>query len=232
MPQQTEDLSCLSYWYPRVVQTGIPTPPTQIVKTDADLTQLLDGVTPDGYDEFAEAMRVAILSIGVPCFIRTGHGSGKHEWGRTCYFDGTYDPQEHIFRLVEWSHVVEIGGLPLDVWAVREMIQTAPLFTAFEGMPITVEYRLFAKDGKVTHIQPYWPLDSIVNPSDENWQELLEDGQQISAVEVGWLTKMAAAASEVVDTDTEWSIDFLKSARGTWWLTDMAEAELSFRYNP
>jgi hypothetical protein len=58
---------------------------------------------------------------------------------------------------------------------VREMIPTTPVFTAFAGqMPVTQEFRVFADSGKILGYQPYWPKDSIQEPSREDWEAALE----------------------------------------------------------
>lgn len=83
------DRNCLSYWFPKLQAAGVPVPRTEIVTTDAPLRHLLDGVpfaSIPGWDEFYATLATVVDRINCyPFFLRTGQGSGKHNWWQTCY---------------------------------------------------------------------------------------------------------------------------------------------------
>lgn len=228
-PPVAPDRNCLSFWYPPIAKAGLPVPETIIVQREEGLEGLIDGKLPAGWDEFMQALDDAVYRLGPPVFLRTGHGSAKHDWKDTCFVDDRKTLDEHVSRIVEWSVLSDIMGLPTNVWAVRKLIDTEPLFYAFHGrMPITREFRLFVRDRKVEHIQGYWPPDSIIEPSDENWEELLTLASKLWPHDTA-LRELGIEAVEAVGGGY-WSVDFLRDREGKAWLTDMAEGERSFRY--
>lgn len=226
----SEDRNCLSWWFPRIDAAGLPVPETRIVTTELELGGLIDGEAPDDFYDFVAEVAAACESVGFPAFLRTGHGSGKHEWTRTCFVPNSEAVGDHVVALVEWSHLADFFALPHQVWAARRMIETAPLFHAFEGMPIVREFRFFVRDGEVEHVQPYWPPDSIEDPSAEDWEERLAAAALLPTADYDWLERLARRAGRAVGG--YWSVDFLQGALGGWWLTDMALGEQSFRWEP
>lgn len=223
------DKNCLSYWFHKIRAAGLPVPQTRIVTAQINLTPLCDGETPDGFGDFLRYLSDAAAYIGFPCFLRTGHGSGKHEWRDTCFVQDESKLAQHVFRLVEWSNTVDLMGLPTDVWAVRELIPTNPAFHAFRGMPIVREFRVFTRDDKATCVHPYWPEDSIHSASREDWRDRLVALSEITVAQRERLKTLAGDAAMAVDGGS-WSVDFLEDAGGKWWLTDMALAERSFHW--
>lgn len=158
------DRNCLSYWFPKLAATGVPVPRTEIVRTAVRLDKLLDGKTPDGYEGFLTALQDAANRIGSPpWFLRTGQGSGKHQWRDTAFVRYRGELHGHIAALVEWSCLVDFLGLPFDVWAVREMLPTRPIavLPAYRDFPLVREVRAFVKDGKVVCVHPYWPAGAV-----------------------------------------------------------------------
>lgn len=224
------DKNSLAFWYPKISDHGLPVPRTKIVPVppECDLSLLLDGSTPNLYDQFIMPLREAISEIGTPCFLRTSHGSGKHDWSRTCYVTDVARIELHVWNLVEWSHLVDLGGLPYDTWAVREMIETDPLFHAFWGMPITREFRVFATEQAVETVLPYWPPAAIRRPDTDDWEARLHEASTITHAEQTLLEGLAKAAVAAVGGGY-WSIDFLEDREGFWFLTDMADGERSHR---
>ncbi len=222
------DPNCLSYWFPRIEAAGLPVPETKIVRAAMDLTPLCDGQTPDGWKEFLSELMAAGETVGYPCFLRTGHGSAKHDWDKTCFVSKKEDFGQHVYNIVEWSGCVDIVGLPTDVWAVRQWIQTWPEFYAFRGMPITREFRVFATDGHIDCIHPYWPQDAIREPTAEDWQERLKRMSRLTAPGERHLRDLAQRATSAVPG--AWSVDCLQDRTGSWWLTDMAESDLSWHW--
>ncbi len=223
------DRNCLSYWFPRIRDAGLPVPRTKLVGTDSELFRLLHGKTPSGYTAFLAMLGEAARQIGYPCFLRTGHTSSKHEWEKTCYVRRAKDLGQHVFNLVEFSECCDLVGLPTKVWAVRELIPVVSAFRAFRGMPITREFRLFTTNGEFACIHPYWPVSAIRSPSVDDWEELLAKMSQIDEATTQDLAGLAERAARAVDGGS-WSVDFLQASDGEWILTDMAEAERSWHW--
>lgn len=199
--------------------------------TKAPLENWIDGKSASGEDTFLMALRhAAAVDIGLPCFLRTGHTSGKHSWRETCYVTDAVSIDLHVARLVEES-MMGFPSLPTEVWAVRELIDTVPLFHAFNGMPITREFRYFSDGSEVSHRQAYWPPDAIVNPDQADWREALERAAFCPPPLDRDLTELAMRAASV-QNGGEWSVDMLYGSRGDWFITDMARAEDSFRWEP
>lgn len=238
------DPTDMLHWLPLITEHALPVPRTHLVVTQCELVDMLDGKKPDGIDLFLDNLIKGVKLVGgTPFFLRTGYGSGKHHWLDTCYVRnlGGNALLTHVYNLVEWSHSVDLLGLPHDVWAIREMIQTTPIFYAFKGMPITREFRLFvdsATDPKVNHLQPYWPPEAIAEAVDTyntvlpgDWRQKLAAMSSIEYDERRHLAALARKACEAVGGGY-WSVDFLQDRRGEWWLTDMADGERSHRYEP
>lgn len=232
------DKNCLSYWFPPIEAAGIAVPETRIVRTELDLTLLIENglmrgsPRGTGVSDFLGDLRRAADLIGFPVFLRTGHGSGKHHWVNTCYVAEAGCLGDHVHNLVEWSCTVGTFGLPTNVWAVREMLPTSPVFTAFRGMPICREFRVFVDGPEVVCIHPYWPelalLDGfrpLEEPDGFNKKyRAMCDLRKEEREEIGL---MASVAGKTLGG--KWSVDLIETERG-WYLTDMAEAHRSYHW--
>jgi len=220
--------SSLEQWFPALLQASVPVPRTEIVTTDVELIELLDGKMPVGFNEFADQLRAAAGRIGYPVFLRTGQGSGKHSWTRTCFVSTADNLLGHVLALVEWSELVDFIGLASNVWVVREFLPLASRFTAFDGTPITVERRYFIEDGRVRCHHPYWPVSSIRRPSVPNWRALWDEMNQADDAEVAFLTEQSIRVSHTLPG--AWSFDWALGANGVWYGIDMAVASLSYHW--
>jgi hypothetical protein len=235
--------SCFSKWYPTIENMlGIKTPLTWWTKTDLPLMQIPYGERVDGFDEFCQELSRRAAEIGTPCFLRTGQTSGKHQWRDTCYLASS-DVEtvgHHVCRLLDHSAVVDFFfGLPVDVWVLRKMLKATPVFHAevFGGMPVTREFRLFVNNGRVVHFQPYWPAGAFSSMEDHSkYDELPADWAQKLALmnEIGEIERSVLECLSVYvgkEIGGFWSIDWLW-AENDWWLTDMAQGQVSYAYNP
>jgi len=224
-------LNDLRYWYPKVKDI-VKTPKTIIVEADGiEFIRMLDGNSVDGLDGFLENIRQAIRDIGgTPCFIRTGHTSGKHGWKKTCYLDDTDNLPKHIFEIVEFSFIADLFGLPVNTWAVRELLPTNPAFIAFGGdMPITRELRLFVDKGKIVHRQPYWPAAAIEDHcSVPGWKSKMSTIQSFSADELKNLERQTTEINKKIHGC--WSVDWLDTKNG-WYMIDMAVGAVSYKWD-
>jgi hypothetical protein len=229
--------NCLSYWFPKLEVAGLPVPRTRIVRVDFDLMPLCDGKEPDGFAEFLDRLRLAALAIsGVgPWFLRTGQGSGKHNWKHTCHVTDLARIGVHVRNLVEWSHIVSIFSLAHDVWCVREMLPVTPVatLTSYGDMPLVREVRVFIEDGKVACIHPYWPEGSIrqgIHPqATEAVAQAVVSGAKLSQAEALPALFLAEKVAPVFAGDGAWSVDLLETRNG-WFVTDIAVAGESYHW--
>ena len=222
------DLNSLDYWFPILKKNNIPAPKTTILKTNCDLLHLMDGKEPEGYNNFINQLTKITDDIGYPCFIRTGHTSAKHYWKDTCYLKKKEDLGNHIYQLVEFSEIADMfGNLKYNVWCVRELLKTTSLFTAFLDMPIVREFRGFWIDGKIQCVHPYWPVDTILKPSVDNWKELLLESHEMSRRENKEINELIKSVGTLFKGN--WSIDLLDTEKG-WYVIDMAVAEQSYHW--
>lgn len=228
---EPNDKNNLAYWYPKLQASGVPTPETEIVQCDFVLGRYLfneEKQFEPNFKALAEKLGAIATRFGLPAFLRTGYGSGKHDWERTCWVTDASKIGQHIYNLAEWSGMVDFIGLPIQTWVVRKRIPTVAPFTAFyRHMPVTRERRYFFKDGKVIGHHPYWPPHSITKPSTPDWGAKLAVLNDQSAEEIAFLTER----SERVATQFQgaWSLDWLYSDElKEWFAIDMALAHRSF----
>jgi hypothetical protein len=234
-----EDRNDMAYWFPRLLSADVPVPRTTLIEAPPDLVNILDGVKPEGYDEFIAKLTAAAYIVGDAtsehswyAFLRTGHTSNKHSWGKTCFLEspGFQDMRNHVFNLVEFSECADILGLPCRTWAVREFVPLWSTFTAFDGLPIAVERRVFIKDGKPLCDHNYWPPLAIRNPSREDWQSLLRDHDEIARL-YDSRTQINAYLDRICSAfDGSWSVDFALGRDGVWRCIDLAEGDRSFHW--
>lgn len=230
---EREGQNNMGYWLPLLQQMQMRVPETILVGTGGvNLLQLLNGSKPAGFDQFMERLKLACHQIGYPVFLRTGHTSDKHDWERTCYVKNKNHLVEHVARLVEASVMANIAGYPFDynVFAVRRIIPTKPLFHYFNGnMPIAKEMRYFIKDGDILTSMPYWPEEVFEN-ADEKIKEKVAELRTISSDDKIDLDLMARYIAKHMPGF--WSVDFLQDSQGRWWAIDMAVGERSYGCPP
>lgn len=231
------DMNCLSYWFPLIQRAGLPVPRTEIVRTDLPLGCLLDGYTPkDGWHTFLGELCEAAKQVGRRRFLRTGHISGKHNWDHCCNLRNVEYLPQHVANLVEWSHIVDMLGLPMDVWVVREMLDVEPLMhlPGYGNMPVVREYRVFVEDGKTLCLHPYWPKGALLEGVDQ-------DSCRGGLVEIAYdlLCHLDPEMDEHCRFLAEWavnavgggywSVDIL-CARNSLYVTDMALGQDSYHW--
>ena len=230
-----EDRNCLSWWFPKLLAAGLPVPQTRIVRipvvsVQRDLLMPFDGLEFRGPAKtWLGVLTLAVEEIGLPCFLRTGHTSNKHEWTRTCYLESLDEMIGHVLALIEFSEIADMVGLSWNVWAVRELLPTKPVATIYRGMPLCREFRCFVDGNKLLCRHPYWPPDAIAQglhgetlPKDRYAN--LEDTTAKERAEIAELAKAAGKAC-----GGRWSVDVLDTDRG-WYVTDMARMERSYHW--
>ena len=235
MPRQT-DSNCLSYWFPKVKHLpGVPVPRTLTVEVDPVIllkkacSERLNVKEERALQGFRLRLQHAARMMGYPLFLRTGQGSGKHDWKDTCYVTKPDDLMNHVYRLVEWSECVDILGLPVRVWAVRELLPTKAAFKAFNDMPICQEFRCFGRDGKFLCLHPYWPEETIRQPDRKDWKERLRKISLPTRPVFRELRDKTRLVTKAIGG--AWSVDWLwVEGRQRWYLTDMAVAADSYHW--
>lgn len=214
------------YWWSRIKDLSIPQPKTIIVPVHTlDLLGFVDsGIPLRGVESKLKAVGV---EIGYPLFLRTDVLSNKHDWENSCYVKQEQDLLDHI-RALAYMNFAVFAPAP-SALVFREYIPLASQFTAFWGnLPIAPERRYFVRDGVVQCHHPYWPVDTIQNPSVPNWAELLAGMNRQSAMEVLFLTGYAQCAGKALGG--YWSVDFALARGNKWFLIDCAEGEKSYHW--
>lgn len=226
------DKTALSYWFPKLEAAGIPVPKTKILampkRAQEDIWAWFDGKEGGGgLKPFIEELSAAASAVGFPCFLRTDHTSGKHEWDRTCFVPTAAELAQHVFNIAEHSEICDFLGLPWETWIVREFLPTIPLGVCphYGNMPICREFRFFVDDGAVRCWHPYWPRHALEDGGAE--MSSLGYDQLCRMPFLRDLSDLAEAAGRAVGES--WSIDILETRRG-WFVTDMAEARKSFHW--
>lgn len=227
------DKSSMLYWFPLIKDLDIPQPKTEILElTDDEVRMVQSSMFDENIFPSIISERVAELirkSFVLPVFIRTDQASGKHDWKRTCFYDGSLDLAVNLMGVVEFNMMADILGLDWHAIVVREYIPMKNLFTAFYGeMPVNPEIRFFIRDGKILCWHWYWTEDAMQNVSDKFWREKLESEKKSTGVsEIELLSDYAMKVAEVFP-EGYWSVDFCKAKDGRWILIDMAEGQKSW----
>lgn len=221
--RKCDELNSIAFWHPRLHRLGFPTPDTILIHNNINLEPLAYNEIVEGMDDLVDNIDRAANKIVYPVFLRTGLLSGKHDWKDSCYLKTREDIFGHILKLVETSALATIDRFsPCDFFAVREFLKTEPVFTYFSGeMPITVERRLFIRDGRVECNHPYWFAEVFEGIEPDKIRQITE----LSAKDEKELRSMGEYVSR--NFDGWWSCDFLKTKDG-WYLTDMAIGEASY----
>lgn len=256
------DYNNMAWWYPRIKAAGLPTPLTRMVHTDLPLMAMLDGPSAEdslGHRAFSDfliellAAADRVRYLDTPFFLRTGHTSGKHSWDQCCYVCSSSSLGDHVYNLVEESAMADLLGLPVQDWAVRALLPTAPVLVlpAYGNMPVVREFRYFVDWGntgvlhaEVTHVQPYWPKDALVQGLEhrtttqvlglgpaEAVGKYMPGLDRLPTATHQKLSALAKAACKAVGGGY-WSVDLLEDKDGVWYVTDMAEGARSYKYSP
>lgn len=253
------DCNCLSYWFPKLHAYGIRMPATEVFAlSDVAERKILrigcdeGGSSAEGMKAlvddflaepsvipFVNAVRTLGERHGWPLFLRSGHTSGKHDWDATCCLRKPEDLVKHMAGIVMYGELASMIGMPVKVWAIRQMLKTTPVFHAFQsgrkgaagGMPVVREYRFFVKGREIVCEHPYWPKKAIIRPSTADWEAALDSISGEPPEEARELARQAGAALWDPDRDgfAQWSVDVLLAEDG-WYVTDCAVAAQSWHW--
>lgn len=209
----------------------VNTPATQFVDLDfMESLSILDGdPNPDGIP-WGDLDRAA-CDLGWPVFIRSDLTSAKHS-GLDAVRATDADDVKPVVETIVRDCVHK--SMQPAAFLVREWVDIEHAFTAFDGLPIGTEFRVFAGPDDILCHHYYWPADAIrdANVPDETWRAAREELADVSlppAVRVA-ATSAASRANrhDALDPLEVWSIDFARDADGQWWLIDMALAAESW----
>ena len=218
------DPNCLSHWFPILAAAGVPVPRTEIIHCEGSLIPLLDGEMPDCFQGLVDQIATAAAKFGYPCFLRTGHTSGKHRWKDTCYLTSADQIGRHVASLVEFGELVSMCGLPTDVGVVREFLPgpVEAICPRYRDMPVRREFRFFVREGNFQCLHDCWPVEAL-NQGGAKWPNItpLEFRDLRSAIDI---TRKVALAFPGY-----WSVDLLWADRG-WYVTDMARGDDSWHW--
>ncbi len=226
------DRTSLSYWFPILVQAGIPVPRTIAVHMPMSVQRFvfetISGECPEQTDEaeeFLGRLKAAGAKLGFPCFLRTDHTSGKHNWKNSCYWADPDQVGRHVCAIAEYSELAGFPGLPWSRWVVRELlpVKQAGLCPNYGDMPLVRELRYFSKAGKIVCRHPYWPEEALEQGGAP--RELHKELTSFS--DLSKADAIAESAAKAIGGD--WSIDLLETERG-WFVIDMAEADKSYHW--
>ena len=146
------------HWFPYIKNLNIPQPKTEIVEIPhKKFVKLIDGDST--LSEYAEQFSDVMDSLGpFPIFLRTDNSSQKHSFKKTCRLPDKESLLGHILELVDCNMASDLIDNAL---VFRKWLDLDAGFSAFDGLPINVEARIFINRGKVQCIHPYWPEDAI-----------------------------------------------------------------------
>ena len=135
-------------WLPKIEAAGLPTPKTIIVPYDH---RFFVGGMENHIDlsvhmeTLADLVKGACNRVGgCPVFIRTDLGSAKH-FGSSAYQISNFEEITGvIYRLIEYQELkFWLEEEPPEALMVREFLHLDASFTAFNGLPVSREWRFF-----------------------------------------------------------------------------------------
>jgi len=233
------------YWYPKIKYLDIPQPETEIVEIPFQkFTELLDGNST--LSEYSENFSKIMNQLKpFPIFLRTDNSSQKHSFKKTCRLPNKSSLLGHILELIDSNMASDLIDNAL---VFRKWLDLDAGFTAFDGLPINVEARIFINHGVIQCIHPYWPEDAIQqwlnqrksfemqfdtklpNTINPRWKEILKSQNDIVLQSKSILQKYAKMIIDSIGNEC-WSVDFALSRDGKWYLIDCAAGEVSWHYH-
>ena len=220
------------FWFPRIQKAGLPVPKTMFIPYNyRAILPIFDGLDCEEYNKLYYGVENAAKQLGMPCFLRSDVTSAKHQ-GPTAYkIEGIENLNEQLYRTLEETELKTFMHYQKPkALMVREWLNLKHTFTAFHGLAISREWRVFADPFRVICAHPYWPEEAIQGHTDDpDWQKKLADLQMISPPQLISMGEHAIRAAFAVGGG-EWSVDFAEDVNGKWWLTDMALADSSYHW--
>lgn len=186
-------------WVGAVESAGVPMPRSVMVACPKTFSVEILNMKPlsEESEQFignvCKAVENMAKETGFPVFVKNSFTSSKSDWGESCCFSSA--ERDHVLsNLSTMAHFLSMGPSPYaGNIVVREMLKTTPAFHAFNGMPITREFRFFARDGKAESYQPYWPLEAFKDeptPQLVDWSKVFFDEPMLKITHTHMVAEM------------------------------------------
>jgi len=217
-------------WFPPIEAAGLPVPRTLMVPyRHYDILPIFDGESSPEFMRLKLAVEAAALEIGLPAFLRTDLCSAKHSGpGAYCISDATACGQQVFDTLEDTEMKSFMQPEGPQVMMIREFLTLDAPFTAFNGLPIAREWRIFANGERAICRHPYWPAEALEeHVTADGWEAKLAD-MHVWPEDAG-LEAMAVTAARACGGEP-WSVDFARDVAGKWWLLDCAIAADSWHW--
>lgn len=227
------------HWLPAIQKLSLPIPFTEIIPFNyPDMFCMLDGECNEAVKDLMAKLDGELEAEDGPLFVRTDLAAAKHS-GPRGYLLRPGHARRLLFTLIEDNEMK--FGFSADqpkALLVRRFLELEHRFTAFRGLPIAREWRLFATAQKVLCRHFYWPADALQghidghdideSPEEEAyWREKLKELEEWLP-EMNCLDAMAIEAAAACGPVKTWSVDFARDVNGKFWLIDMATAKDSW----
>src|SRR6266403_3631192 len=225
------------FWFPKLLAPGpyswlcSEVPNTVFLDYNEDaLAESLIGQHTDEYERLYYAVEAAIRhEIAGPAFIRTDLTSAKHV-GKHAYTVKNLDEDLNVALLETLNHAFKKSyhsKIKSSAIMVRALIDVRHEVTAFNGLPIGNEWRIFAHQVGYQCSHQYWPKDAL--------EGHMDNGAKVPEWKGGWpqswvrtdILDAASAAAKAMRAG-KWSVDFVADKNDKYWLLDMATAGNSY----
>jgi len=248
-PMERFNQNDFSFWFPKIESCGIKVPKSVVIPVPADIIRhyYMDNCVTNMAEirKFVNTEvepKIAASGITAPYFVKNGTFSNKFEAATSCLPNADFDLATAIANInyaSEMAGIIGAGGMGEVV--IREKICHNPKVTPciYNGLPFRSEFRVFYDfdDRKVLFSVNYWDYDYIRrNPRDRLYDmtdKIIFDHESDKLARVFEERKadveqlVAEHMANIEGLENAWSIDLLLDEWGTFWLIDMAVAEMS-----
>lgn len=229
----------MATWYPLVCDLNyvpftllVPVPYRNYLKVLDMLEKQKDLEAKEFFEQYVQPAN-GIMGYDGSVFVRSYFHSAKHEITQT----QCTDLDTVWMNVCDIIYATALKDLPFEGLAYREYVELEAPFTAFSGLPIAKERRVFVerKDNDiVATFTAYWPKKAIhfgpeVQPS-LIWEQQLAEINELHDDEIAIIEQQALEVyDKLKDLHENWSLDFAKGVDGKWYFIDAAVAEASWR---
>ena len=217
-------------WLAPIEAAGLPIPRTLMIPySHYDILPIFDGDSSEEFIRLKIAVEEAVSEIGPPAFLRTDLSSAKHSGPKSYLITNAAACGQQVFDTLEDNEMkffMQREGP--QTMMVRQFLDLDSRFTAFDGLPIAREWRIFADGEHVICKHPYWPKEALEgHVSSAGWEDQLAE-MHVYPEDAG-LEAMAIQAARAC-VGEPWSVDFARDKSGKWWLLDMAVMADSYHW--
>lgn len=194
------------------------------------LDSALRGQSSEEYDRLYHAVEAAIrYEISGPAFIRTDLTSAKHSGWSAYTVEGMDDLNHALLTTLAHAQLKSYHQkIKSSAIMVRPLLKLKHKRTAFHGLPVAKEFRVFADSKQTQCWHGYWPEEALTGHMDDGGEPPRPEGYQDSWIHTEALDAAFEAAKAM--GGLKWSVDFAEAEDGKWWLLDMATAMNSYHH--